>query len=93
MKESVKMLENKAEKSVLFMVNVYKMGFDHSTIGHFIDFLSITKKYSKATAICGINVVQKHLYQAALDISGRGNSNMKFANDTEDAKEWLINYK
>lgn len=90
LKETETLIKGQPEESILFLVNVHKMGFDHSTIGQFIDFLKVTKKFAKATVVTGIDVVKKHLYQAAIDLSGRGSKNLKFMTDIEEAKDWLV---
>jgi hypothetical protein len=94
MEETKQLAGTRPLNSILFLANVFRMGFDHTTVKQFIEFSNFSRPYSRGTAVVGIDPVKKVLYEAAVSLSGRGSKNIRmFINTNDDipAKDWLIN--
>ncbi|MBE3085992.1 MAG: hypothetical protein IMZ64_07225 [Bacteroidetes bacterium] len=92
MEEAKQLLMPNPPASVLFLANVLKMSFDPATVKNFVEFFKFTKKYTKRTAVIGLDTIKKMLYEAVLKISGRGSENIRVFdsfNAEVKAKDWL----
>jgi hypothetical protein len=94
MTETKELVSSMPHNSILFLANVFRMGFDHTTVKQFIEFSNVSRQFSRGTAVVGIDPVKKVLYEAAVSLSGRSSKNIKMyinSNDEIQAKDWLVN--
>jgi|GEM_PF-1468137 hypothetical protein len=78
-------------KSVLFLVDVTGLNYNLKSIRDFTNFSRFNGEFSKATAVIGLTSEMRMLYKAALAMSGRDKSTVRFFSSGEEnvAKAWL----
>jgi len=85
--EAREVIRSQPESSLLIATNVTGAKYDLKVIEKFKEFASGNKPYVRASAIAGLDELQKVVYNAATLFSKR---TLPLFDDMEKAKDWLI---
>ena len=85
--EAIGVIRSQPESSLLIVTNVAGAKYDRQVIEKFKEFTSGNKPYVRASAIVGLEGLQKVVYNAVILFSKRI---FPLFDDIEEAKDWLI---
>ena len=82
-----RLIRSESESSLLILTDVTGARYNLETVEKLKEFANGNKPYVKASAVIGLDGMKKIIYNAVKKFSGR---NIPAFDDTEKAKEWLI---
>jgi hypothetical protein len=85
--EAIEVIRSQPESSLLIVTDVTGAKYDLKVIEKFKEFTNGNKPYVKASAVVGLDELQKVVYNAATLFSKR---TLPLFDDIEKAKDWLI---
>ena len=85
--QAIGVIRSQPESSLLIATDVTGARYDLKVIEKFKEFTSGNKRYIRASAVVGLDELQKVVYNAATLFSKR---TLPLFDDIEKAKDWLI---
>jgi hypothetical protein len=85
--EATKVIRSQPGSSLLIVSDVTGAKYDLSVIEKFKEFTSGNKPYVRASAVVGLDGLQKVVYNAVIPFSKR---TLPLFDDIEEAKDWII---
>lgn len=89
MEKIKKLISSKPPKSVLMITNVTNVRFNSEMVEIFKEYANHNTPYVKASALVGVNGIQKVVLNTVKKLTGR---DYYLANSLEEAKKWVVRY-